>query len=357
MKLSIVDLGTVAPDTTEKDALADALETTRHAEQRGFHRIWFAEHHLSRSGASHHPELLIAAAAMVTSEIRLGSGAVLMNHYSPFKVAEMFKQLEAMAPGRIDLGMGRATAGPVLDLALQQNRQNPAQADHQQQVLETLSWLYETFPDAHPFTGHPLMTTVPEVPQTWLLGSSPNGSNLAAGLGIGYTFAGFINPLGAAAALRHYRENFAPQGFGLDSPRAILAVNVAVGDTTADGLHLANSPKGFYSRLSRAGRAAGSVVVPAPDEAAREMTQAEKDQPTTIVDGQWPRFVAGGPDDVRATLEQMIAESGADEVMIQNLIADPAARRHSHGLLAQAFGLTPRSVPRVETLKSVETAR
>ena len=120
MKLSIVDLGTVAPGTTETDALADALATARHAEALGFHRVWFAEHHLSRSGASHHPELLIAAAGIMSSSIRLGSGAVLMNHYSPFKVAEMFQQLEALAPGRIDLGMGRATAGPVLDAALQQ---------------------------------------------------------------------------------------------------------------------------------------------------------------------------------------------------------------------------------------------
>src|SRR5699024_566204 len=249
VKLSIVDLGTVAPGTTEKGALADSLEAARQAESAGYHRIWFAEHHLSRSGASHHPELLIAAASAVTSRIRLGSGAVLMNHYSPFKVAEMFKQLEAMAPGRIDLGMGRATAGPVLDAALQQNRQHPAQADHQQQILETLAWLYESFPADHPFAEHPLMTTVPDIPQTWLLGSSPNGSNLAAGLGIGYTFAGFINPAGAAPALRHYRETFTPQGFGLESPRSILAVNVAVGETTADGLHLAGSPKGFYARL------------------------------------------------------------------------------------------------------------
>lgn len=132
MKLSIVDLGTVAPGTTEKKALADSLANARHAEELGYHRVWFAEHHLSRSGASHHPELLIAAAAMVTSRIRLGSGAVLMNHYSPFKVAEMYQQLEAMAPGRIDLGMGRATAGPVIDAALQQNREHPARADHQQ---------------------------------------------------------------------------------------------------------------------------------------------------------------------------------------------------------------------------------
>ena len=336
MKLSIVDLGTVAPGTTEIDALSDSLETARHADAAGFHRIWFAEHHLSRSGASHHPELLIAAAATQTTSIRLGSGAVLMNHYSPFKVAEMFKQLEAMAPGRVDLGMGRATAGPVIDMALQRDRQNPAQADHQQQVLETLAWLYDAFPEGHPFAGHRLMDSVPHVPQTWLLGSSPSGSNLAAGLGIGYTFAGFINPTGAASALRHYRDTFQPQGFGLDSPRAILAVNVTVGDTTAEGQHLVNSAKGFYARLGRTGAAA---MVPSADDAAREMTDAQKIEPTTIVDGQWPRFVAGGPDDVRATLEQMVQESGADELMVQDLIADPAARRHSQRLLAQSFGL------------------
>jgi len=345
VKLSLVDLGTVAPGTTEKDALADALETARHAEGLGYHRVWFAEHHLSRAGASHHPELLIAAAAVLTSRIRVGSGAVLMNHYSPFKVAELFKQLEALAPGRIDLGMGRATAGPVLDLALQQNRQYPAQADHHQQILETLAWLYESFPEDHPFAGHPLMTTVPEVPQTWLLGSSPNGSNLAAGLGIGYTFAGFINPQGAAPALRNYRENFEARGFGLESPRAILAVNVAVGETSADGRRLADSAKGYYARLRRAGRDAGAVMVPTPDEAAAEMSRAEREEPVTISGGRWPRFVAGSPDEVRATLEQMAAESEADELMIQDLIADPADRRRSHELLARVFGHTSPSNP------------
>ncbi|MFD6856702.1 MsnO8 family LLM class oxidoreductase [Rhodococcus sp. NPDC060090] len=344
MKLSVVDLGTLAPGTTETDALADSLATACHADARGFHRIWFAEHHLSRSGASHHPELLIAAAIPQTRGIRLGSGAVLMNHYSPFKVAEMFKQLEAMAPGRIDLGMGRATAGPVIDLALQRDRSRRIQADHGQQISETLAWLYDAFPDDHPFAGHRLMPGVPEVPQTWLLGSSPNGSVLAAGLGIGYTFAGFINPPAAAPALRHYRETFRPQGFGLDAPRGILAVNVTVGDTRDEGLHLVNSAKGFYARLGRAGRGAGQVTVPSPDEAAREMTDDQRNEPTAIVDGSWPRFVAGGPDDVRATLERMLEESGADELMVQDLIADPGSRRHSHRLLAEMFGLSPRSV-------------
>jgi luciferase family oxidoreductase group 1 len=336
MKLSIVDIGVVAPGTTESDGLADSLATARHAEAAGFHRIWFAEHHLSRSGASHHPELLIAAAATQTSTIRLGSGAVLMNHYSPFKVAEMFQQLEAMAPGRIDLGMGRATSGPVIDMALQHDRRQPFHADHQQQVLETLAWLYESFPDDHAFVGQPLMPSVPRIPQTWLLGSSAHGSSLAAGLGIGYTFAGFINPAAAPSALRHYRNTFRPRNFGLASPRAILAVNVTVGDTDADGRHLVNSAKGFYARLGRTG---ATAMIPTADEGTRELTEAQQQEPTTIVDGRWPRFVAGGPEQVRTTLDQMLEESGADELMIQNLIADPADRRRSHELLARMFGL------------------
>lgn len=204
--------------------------------------------------------------------------------------------------------------------------------------METLSWLYEAFPEGHPFAGHRLGGEGAGVPQTWMLGSSPAGSAVAAALGIGYTFAGFINPAGAAPALRTYRQTFRPQSFGLETPRAILAVNVTVGDTQAEGLHLANSPKGFYAGLARAGRAAGQVTVPAPEAAAREMTAEQREEPTSIVDGRWPRFVAGGPDEVRATLEQMLEETGADELMVQDLIADPVARRRSHALLAEAFG-------------------
>lgn len=336
MRLSVVDLGTVAPGTDAKQALADSIQLAQHVERLGFHRIWFAEHHVSVMGASHHPELLIAAAGAQTSRIRVGSGAVLMNHYSPFKVAEMFKQLEAMFPGRVDLGMGRATAGPVIDMALQRDRQNPAHADHTQQVAETLAWLRGGFPAEHPFAQARIMPSVPEVPQTWLLGSSTGGANLAAGLGIGYTFAGFINPPGAAPALRHYRQQFRPQEFGLREPRAILAVNVTVGETAADAQRLVGSPKAYYARLRKGDT---GTLVPDADVAARELTQAARDQPTGIVGGQWPQFVAGDPGQVRATIEQMIEESGADEVMVQNLIADPADRLRSHTLLAEAFNL------------------
>lgn len=341
MKLSIVDLATIKPGETATDALAQSIETAQLADALGFHRIWFAEHHVAPAQASHHPELLIAAAGAVTRQIRLGSGAVLMNHYSAFKVAEMFKQLDAMFPDRIDLGMGRATAGPVLDLALRRDRKSQPVNDHAMQVSEVLAWLHNTFPANHPFADKPLIRSVPTVPETWLLGSSPGGAHLAARLGIGYTFAGFINPAAATLALRTYREQFLAARLAEGEPRAMLGVNVSVGETDEEGQRLALSVKGYYARLSRGDYTA---FVPTVEEADRELNDADRAEPTDIVGARWPRFVAGGPEKVKATIEEMVAQSGADEVIIQNMIADPGDRARSHKLFARSFGLTPRDV-------------
>ena len=348
LKLSIVELATVSPGTTERDALAEALRTAQHADALGLHRVWFAEHHVTTAQASHNPEILVAAAAAQTSGIRVGSGGVLLNNYSPLKVAEVFQQLEAMFPGRIDLGMGRATSGPVIDTALRRDRSSRPTDDHQQQLTEVLAWLHEAFPEEHPFAGHPLMPSVPEVPQAWLLGSSPGGSNLAAGLGIGYTFAGFINPNAAAKALRNYRDTFRSTGFGPARPHAILAVNVVVGATAEEAERVVASPKGYYARL---GVDLRSATVPSPEQALREMSAEQRAESTRIVDGAWPRFVSGEPEQVKATLEQMLSESGADELMVQNLIADPVDRRRSHALLAEVFGVEPRNAARAAELE------
>lgn len=346
MKLSIVDLATIAPGTTATDAFNDAVETAKRADALGYHRIWFAEHHMALSGASAHPELLIAAAAAQTRGIRVGSGAVLMNHYSPFKVAEMFKQLEAMYPGRIDLGMGRAASGPIIDLALRRDRKSQPVDDHSAQISEVLAWLYNAFPDGHPFANRPLIPSVPTVPETWLLGSSPGSAYLAAHLGIGYTFAGFINPVMAAPALRTYRERFAATPFGSGAPRATLAVNVSVGETAEDGERLVASAKGFYARLGRVGAAA---TVPTPDEAIQEMRHDQRAEPTAIVDGVWPRFIAGDPEHVKATLDEMLDVSGADELIVQDLIASSEDRHRSHARLAKVYNLEPREVARAES--------
>ena len=336
VKLSIVDLATIQPGETASDALAQSLDTARLADQLGYHRIWFAEHHMAPAQASHHPELLIAAAGMATQRIRLGSGAVLLNHYSPFKVAEMFKQLEAMFPGRIDLGLGRATAGPVIDMALRRDRNTRPVDDHAAQVPETVAWLHHAFPDGHPFAGHPLIPTVGTVPELWLLGSSPSSARIAAGLGIGYTFAGFINPQAAALALQTYRAEFVATPFGAGAPRAMLGINASVGDTAEEGQRLALSVKGYYNRLRQGNYKA---FVPTIEEAAAELGAAADAEPTAIVGGQWPRFVAGSAQEVRATCEQMVAESGADELIVQSMIANPDDRNRSYTHLAHAFGL------------------
>ncbi|SNT01524.1 luciferase family oxidoreductase, group 1 [Sphingomonas laterariae] len=337
MKLSIVDLSTIKPGETASDALAQSLETARNADALGYHRIWFAEHHMAPAQASHHPELLIAAAGTQTRRIRLGSGAVLMNHYSPFKVAEMFKQLEAMFPGRVDLGMGRATAGPVIDMAMRRHRDAQPVDDHAAQVSETVAWLHQAFPAGHPFAGKPLIPTVASVPESWLLGSSPGGARLAAQIGIGYSFAGFINPQAAALALRGYREAFVATPFASGAPRAMLGVNVCVGEDGEHGRRLALSVKGYYQRLTRIG---ATAFVPTIAEAEAELGAAERDEPTQIIGGRWPRFVAGSAEEVRQTLEQMIAQSGADELIVQDMMADPQDRRGSHARLAKAFGLS-----------------
>lgn len=336
MKLSIVDLATIQPGETASDALAQSLDTARLADQLGYHRIWFAEHHMAPAQASHHPELLIAAAGMVTQRIRLGSGAVLLNHYSPFKVAEMFKQLEAMFPGRVDLGLGRATAGPVIDMAMRRDRNSRPVDDHAAQVPETVAWLHHAFPDGHPFAGHPLIPTVGSVPDLWLLGSGLSSARIAAQLGIGYTFAGFINPQAAARALQTYRAEFVATPFGTGAPRAMLGINASVGETSEEGDRLSLSVKGYYNRLQQGNYKA---FVPTMAQAAAELGDAARAEPTRVIGAQWPRFVAGSADDVRATCQQMIEQSGADELIVQSMIANPDDRNRSYTNLARAFDL------------------
>lgn len=339
VRLSIVDLSVVAPGTSESEALRDSRALAVRAESLGVHRVWFAEHHIGQMGASHHPELLITAVAQATRSIRVGSGAVLMNHASPLMVAERYRQLGAMFPGRIDLGMGRAGTGQLIDLALQQDRRQPAVIDHEQQVAETLAWVHDGFPEGHPFAALPLLPSVPEKPETWLLGSSRQSAHLAAGLGIGYAFAAFINPRDAVQALREYRSAFTPGVSGLAEPRAILAANLTVGEDEADAGRLVASAKGYYARLARGQVGTG---VPAAGVALTELSAAELDEPTLPRRGVWPKLLAGSPEQIGEALRELLDASGADEVMAQSMIAQPGDRQESLARLAGVLGVVPR---------------
>src|SRR5690554_4468790 len=187
MKLSIVDVSPVLPGESRHDALRHTIELARHAERLGYERFWVAEHHGTASVAGRAPEVLIAAVAAHTRTIRVGSGSVLLNHYSPFKVAEVFCTLNELYPGRIDLGAGRATTGPVTDFALQQDRSKQSQANSDQQITELVAWLDDSFPESHPFSQSPIHT-IESKPTLHLLGSSAWSASAAAELGLRYVF-------------------------------------------------------------------------------------------------------------------------------------------------------------------------
>ncbi|WP_416966731.1 MsnO8 family LLM class oxidoreductase [Streptomyces sp. 4F14] len=334
MKLSLVELATVAPGGDRTQALKDAVDAARQAEDLGYHRIWYAEHHDAASAASTAPEILIALAAATTSRIRVGSGAVLLNHYSPYKIAETFLQLEALAPGRIDLGLGRATAGPVVDLALRRDRAVPPADDFAEQVREVLAHIDGRFPADHPFARLNPAAGLASRPDVWILGSSGASARTAGELGLGYAFAGFINPDAAGRALLRHSAYSGGKG-----PGGILSVSAVVAGTDAEARRLNWSRTALMARLARQGTAAR---VPTVEEAERELSQDQKDTPTVITDGRWPRELAGSPQTVRDQLEQMSKATGVDEIMVQDLVADPADRAHSRALLAQALGIAPR---------------
>ncbi|MFM9586616.1 MsnO8 family LLM class oxidoreductase [Streptomyces caniscabiei] len=248
---------TVAPGGDRSQALKDSVDAARQAEDLGYHRIWYAEHHDAASTASSAPEILIALAASATTRIRVGSGAVLLNHYSPYKVAENFLQLEALAPGRIDLGLGRATAGPVVDLALRRDRDVPPADDFAEQVQEVLAHFNGHFPANHPFARLNPAAGVASRPDVWILGSSGTSARMAGELGLGYAFAGFINPDGVPRALlRHGAFSAADR---LAGGRGILSVSAVVADTDAEARRLNWSRTALMARLApRRDRGPGS---------------------------------------------------------------------------------------------------
>jgi luciferase family oxidoreductase group 1 len=337
VKLSIVEQVTVPNDRTAFDAFDEALLTTKHAEAHGFHRMWFAEHHAVGSVASHAPEVLMAVIARETERIRIGSGAILLNHYSPLKVAELFYQLEVVAPGRFDMGLGRATTGPLVDMALKRDRRSGHADDFDQQVQEVLAFVNRDFPADHPFRQIRLMPTVEPRPEPWILGSSGTSPGLAAALGIGYSFAAFINPFSAVHALQAYRQAFTPTRYGEQTPQAMLGVSVFAADTDAEAHKMTWPTRAVYASLGRVDP--GQIVVPSIDEAARTLTTSQKDAPSRIVDGHWPQQLAGSPKTIRSQLEQMIEQTGATEIMLQSISPDQEARRYSHALVAEALGL------------------
>src|SRR5690606_814196 len=232
MKLSIVDVSPVGPGQDRHQALMQSIALAQLAEKWQYSRYWVAEHHGAASVAGRAPEILIGAIAAHTKKIPVGSGSVLLNHYSPLKVAEVFCTLNELYPGRIELGAGRATTGKVLDYALQQDRSKKFYGDSNQQIAELVAWLDDNFPEKHPFAETPIQT-LDSRPPLYLLGSSGWSAAAAATLGLRYVFAGFINQQGAMEITQTYREHFKPstEPSGVLKPELILSVHAVCADT------------------------------------------------------------------------------------------------------------------------------
>ncbi len=336
MLLSVLDQSPISEGSTGADALRNTLDLAKLADELGYHRYWVAEHHGGPMLASASPEALIGPIAAATEGIRVGSGGVMLPHYSPLKVAETFTILAGLFPGRIDLGLGRAAGtDPMTTFALQRDRRQAAPDDFPQQLAELLAYFEDSLPENHPFA--PLASVLPglpELPVPWLLGSSPQSAIWAGELALPYAFADFINAEGADVA-RLYRERFEP-GRGLQAPRTAVAVWALAAPTDDEAVFLSTSSRMSFTMLRRN----QLIAVPAPEKAVEFLEREGK--PLT---GGRPgrRSIVGSPEKVRAEIEAVAVEYGAEEVIVVTITYDHQARRRSYELLAEAFDLEPRA--------------
>lgn len=333
--LSVLDQSTIASGRSGAEAIRETLALAQACEGFGYARYWLAEHHASASHAGTAPEVLMAAIAATTTRIRVGSAGVMLPHYSALKVAEQFRVIEAIAPGRVDCGVGRApgadmrTAFALNPLAREASERFP------QQVAELLGWLGEGLPVDHPFASIRAMPEGPSAPQVWILGSSDFGAQLAAHFGLPYCFAHFITEgEGAAEALALYRARFRPEAGRLARPHAAVAVFALTASSEAEALRLYRSRELWRVRRSRGLYA----PLPSPEEAeAHPWSEAERAQ----AERARARALIGAPERVAARLGALAAELGADEVAVLTPCHDAAARRASYALLAEASRALP----------------
>ncbi len=333
LRLSILDQSPVSEGSTGAQALQNTIDLARLADRLGYHRYWVAEHHGGPMLAGPSPEALIGPIAAATKSIRVGSGGVMLPHYSPFKVAETFSLLAGLFPGRIDLALGRAAGtDPLTSFALQRDRRTAPPDDFPQQLVELLSYLDDRLEEDHPFAR--LAKTLPgrpERPEPWLLGSSPQSALWAAELGLPYAFADFINA-GGAEITALYRERFAEHEHAGLKPRTAVAVWVICADSDEEARRLAASGQMTFTLLRR-----GELIAVPPPEKALEFLAS--DEPTPGQPRSERRAVLGAPAAVRAELEDVVSKYGAEEAIVVSITYEHEARRHSYELLADIFGL------------------
>jgi luciferase family oxidoreductase group 1 len=330
--LSVLDLSVVTTATPPSQALRNSIDLARHADRLGYTRYWLAEHHSLASVASPAPEIMIGQIAAATSRIRVGSGGVMLPNHAPLMVAERFKMLEALFPGRIDLGLGRAPGTDQTTMHALRQRFDPRGGDDFiERLIELTLWQTREFPAGHPYHNVIAMPDDAPLPPIWLLGSSDYSAQLSAQIGMAFAFAHHFATHDAADAMIHYRAHFKPSRWR-ERPHAILAVAAIVAETDAEAERLAAS-----ADLNRLLRDRGQYrPLPSVEEAlAYPYSEAER----ASIARNRARLFVGAKQTVMEQLTPLVEVCKADEVMVITATFDHEARKRSYALLAEAFGI------------------
>jgi luciferase family oxidoreductase group 1 len=329
LKISVLDQSPATQDKSQDHAIRESLALAKHCDALGYHRYWLSEHHNSASIVGTAPEVLMAAIAATTPRIRVGSAGVMLPHYATLKVAEQFRVLEAIAPGRIDLGVGRAP-GSDRTTAMALNPDPRAAEGFPVQVQELGLWLRgEPMPPGHPFREVHAYPQGPTSPEIWILGSSDYGAQLAAHFGLPYAYAYFFTEgRGTAEAFALYRQNFRPSARHARAT-ATICVWALAADTEAEARHLLLTREHWRVGFEKGLR----TPLLSPEEAAAQpYTDAER----SMIQRLRERAIVGTAGQVAAKLEELAATFGLDEIVINTWTHDPAARHRSYALIAQA---------------------
>jgi luciferase family oxidoreductase group 1 len=338
LKLSVLDQSPVPAGSEPRDALQNSIALARRVDELGYTRFWMSEHHAMDTLACTAPEIVLARIGAETRRIRVGSGGIMLPHYTPLKVTEVFRTLYALYPERVDLGLGRAPGGgPTEMLALRRSRKAPMEDDFSDQVTELLAFLEEEFPQSHPFSRvkampAPALHDGYKGPAVWMLGSSMWSSAAAVEFGLPYAFAHFFSPVKTRDAIEAYMRNFR-SGIRLAQPEATVAVGAICAETEEEAEYLASSVRLLQARI----RLGDRRPISSPEDAVRELRAMG---PISMEEGEWPRYFVGTPAKVRERLEQMASELGIGEMIVNTIVWDHAKRLRSYELLAGEFGLS-----------------
>ena len=325
--LSVLDLSPISAGSSGTQALRNTVDLARHADTLGFHRYWLAEHHNIPSVVSTAPEVMVAHVAAATRRLRVGSGGIMLPNHSPLHVAETFRVLEALHPGRIDLGLGRAPGSDTLTaLAMRGSRERLQADDFSEKLEELLAFGSGRFPEGHPFRAVHAMPEDVALPPVFLLGSSDFSARLAGRMGLGYAFAHHFSPGWLEAAARGYRESLRVGVKG----HLIITISVVCAQTDEEAARLASS-----LLLAGVRRAQGRFApLPSVEEAAAHPYTARE---RAMVEELREQHFIGSPETVRREIEAMAEATGADEIMVSTMIHGHEERVRSYELLARTW--------------------